>query len=224
MTQLNGFKFVATLLLVLRKIESDGKTKYDTFYSHSRTETIINESDIDDVFESIYNTIISNIQKYLGKDSDWITESVMVYNINISRYNPLVGSSNYKKLSKELDHPRKGLINAQNIDDNECFKWILVRYLHLSDHNTRRIIKADKDLSKKLNFQDIKFQVKVREIHKIERKNSIGISVFDYENKEKHPIYVSRKLCEYLLCEFIINSIKMQKALCSYQRFQNIHV
>ena len=31
------------------------------------------------------------------------------------------------KLPKELDHPRKGLINIQNIDDNECFKGTLMQ-------------------------------------------------------------------------------------------------
>ena len=40
------------------------------FYSPSKAEKIINESDIDDVFESVYTTIISNIQKFSGKDSD----------------------------------------------------------------------------------------------------------------------------------------------------------
>lgn len=34
-------------------MESDNVTKYITFYSNSKTETIINESDIDDVFESL---------------------------------------------------------------------------------------------------------------------------------------------------------------------------
>ena len=34
------------------------------------------------------------------------------HNINISKYNPLAGSS-YIKLPKELNHPRKGLINIQ---------------------------------------------------------------------------------------------------------------
>ena len=62
------WKLVATLVLLLKKIESDKKTKYGTFYSHSKTETIINESDIGDIFESIYATIISNIQKSLEKD------------------------------------------------------------------------------------------------------------------------------------------------------------
>ena len=49
---------MATLVLVFKKIESDDKTKYDTFYSNPKAEIIINESDIDDVFESIYTTII----------------------------------------------------------------------------------------------------------------------------------------------------------------------
>ena len=31
---------------------------------------------------------------------------------------------------------------------------------------------------------------------KKKKKNSIGISIFDYENKEKHSIYVSIKCCE----------------------------
>ena len=73
-------------------------------------------------------------------------------------------------LPKELDHPRKGLINIQNIDDNECFKWSLVRYLNPADHHPARITKAGKDFAKNLDFKDKRFPVKVRHIHKIEKK------------------------------------------------------
>ena len=59
-----------TLVLVFKKIESKNKTKYDTFYSSSKAEIIINESDIDDAFESIYTTIITN------KGSGWIIDSI----------------------------------------------------------------------------------------------------------------------------------------------------
>ena len=41
--------------------------KYDNFHSSSKAETVINESDFDDVFKPIYTTIIKNIQKILGK-------------------------------------------------------------------------------------------------------------------------------------------------------------
>ena len=47
-------------------IESDVKTFYDTFYSNSKAEIIINENDIDDVFQSVYTKIICNMQKSLG--------------------------------------------------------------------------------------------------------------------------------------------------------------
>ena len=67
---------MTTPVLVLKKIG----TKYDTFYSYSKAETIINESDTDYVIES-------------GKGSAWIIDLVI-----------------------ELGHPRKGLINIQNID------------------------------------------------------------------------------------------------------------
>ena len=115
---------MTTLVLVFNKIESEDKTKYDTFCPHSKAETIINESDIDDVFKSIYTTIILNIQQVLGKSSGWKIDSIIDHNISISKYNPLAGSS-YIKLLKELDHPRKRLINIQNIDDNKYFKWCL---------------------------------------------------------------------------------------------------
>ena len=85
------------------------------------------------------------------------------------------------------------MINIQNIDDNECFKWW---YLNPADHSPRRITKYDKDFAKRLDLKDIKIPVKITDIHKIEKKNSIGISVLGYENKEKHPIYVSKKCCE----------------------------
>ena len=43
MTQLKGFKFLATMVLVFKKTENDNKTKYDNFYSSSKTEIIVNE-------------------------------------------------------------------------------------------------------------------------------------------------------------------------------------
>ena len=120
--QLRGFKCITTFVLVFKKMESEDKTKYDNFYSSSKAETIINESDNENLFKSIYTTIIVNIQKSLEKGSGWIIDSVIDHTIRISKYNPLAGSC-YIKLPKQLDHPRKGPINIQNIYDNECFKW-----------------------------------------------------------------------------------------------------
>ena len=72
----------------------------------------------------------------------------------------------------------------------------MARYLNLPDLNPRKITKHDKNLANRLDFKDIKFPVKIRDIHKIGKNNSIVISVFGYESNEKHPIYVWKKYCE----------------------------
>ena len=77
LTQLKCFKFVTTIDLVFKKIEREDKAKCDNFYSSSKAEIIINESDIVDASKSIYTKIITNIQKSLGKVSSWVTDSVI---------------------------------------------------------------------------------------------------------------------------------------------------
>ena len=118
---------------MFKKVESEDKTKFHNFFSTSKAQIIINENDIDDDVIN-YNKIITSIQKSLGKCSNWIIDSVIDHTISVSKYN-LLAESSYIKLPKELDHPRKGSINIQNIDGNQCFKWCLVRYLNPADLN-----------------------------------------------------------------------------------------
>ena len=105
-TELKDLKFMTTLALEFKQIENNHKAKYDIFYLNSKAETIINQNDIDGVFESVYTTIISNIQKSIRKGLGWIVDSVIDHSIDISKVKPLAGSS-YTKLPNELDHPRK---------------------------------------------------------------------------------------------------------------------
>ena len=65
-----------------------------------------------------------------------------------------------------------------------------------TDHHPTRIAKFDKDFAKTLDFKDLNFPVKIKDIHKIEKKNSIGISIPGYENKRKISIYVSKQCWE----------------------------
>ena len=68
---------------MFKRIEREDKTTYGNFCSSSKTEIIINESDIDDVFQSIYTTITKNIQKSLVKGSGWIIDSVIDHMVSI---------------------------------------------------------------------------------------------------------------------------------------------
>ena len=107
------------------------------------------------------NQSILQLYQICKNFSGWIIDSVIDHNIDISKYNPLVRSI-YIGFPKQWDHLRKGLVDIQDIDDNESFKWCLVGYLHPADCDQARIAKADKDFSKRLDFKDTKLPAKVR--------------------------------------------------------------
>ena len=210
MTWLKCFIFLSTLVLVFKKIESEYDTKYDNFYSSSKAEIVINEMNIDDAFESIYTTVITNQQKSLGECSGWIIDSVIDHTISISNNNPLA-RNNCVKLPKELDHPRKALIDIQNIDDNKCFKWCLVWYLNPADDNRRSITKADKNFAKRPDFKDIKFPVKIRDIHKIEKKIPSALALLIMKIKKNIQSLCIKTCCLLLIGEGEKNIMLLSK-------------
>ena len=59
------------------------------------------------------NTIISNIQKCLGKDSSWIFDSAKDHTIIISKYNPSDCIS-YIKSKKRVKQSQKRIMNVSN--------------------------------------------------------------------------------------------------------------
>ena len=51
----------------------------------------------------------------------------------------------------KLEYPKKVWLLC---NDNECFKWCLVRNLHPENHNQARIRKVDKDFAKNVDSKD----------------------------------------------------------------------
>ena len=49
----------------------------------------------------------------------------------------------------------------------------IIRYLNPVDRNLEKTTKVDKEFYKKLDFKDLKFPVKIRDIHKL-KGNSIS--------------------------------------------------
>ena len=90
---------------------------------------------------------------------------------------------NYQKIRS----PKKCFINVQNIDDNECLKYCLVRYLYPADHN------PDKDFAKELDFKDIMLPVKIRYINKVKKKTVLALVFLVIKMRKKNPIYKSKK-------------------------------
>ena len=75
-------------------------------------------------------------------------------------------------------------------------KVVYSQILNPAEHHPARITKIDEILGDELDFEEVKFPVKIKDIHKIKKTNSIAISVFGYENKRKHPIYITKECYE----------------------------
>ena len=142
LTRLKNFKFVTALVLVFKKIESEDKTKYDKFYSSSKAEIIVSESDFDDVFQSFFTTIMTNMQKIFRKRfrldhwfSYWsncpadIQYSKIIPWVFTQRWNVPDIQGTFREHDKEKyclkNYRRKSFFCVKSVwfDDNKCWSF-----------------------------------------------------------------------------------------------------
>ena len=190
---MKGLKYLETLKVTFSKM-SDGEKVIKTAYFNSKAQTIINQMEINEELQMSKQNILNLISQWISEGSGWTIQSVDSHYLNIVKYKPMNGSS-YIQLPSELRNSAKGLINMKN-EDNECFRWCHIRHLNPQEKYPQRIKKTDKQYVEKLDYLNIDFPVSVKHYNKIEKQNSINISVFGYENKEPYPIYVSKEKYE----------------------------
>ena len=193
--ELKGFKYIETLKVTFEKKQGKGITTKTAFFN-SKTKTLINAIEINEVLQSSREELVKAIAQWLSEGSGWTISSVENHFVNLTQYQPLKGGS-YLELPTELKHPNKGLINLQNKDDC-CFAWCHVRHLHPQEKNPQRIKKSDNAFIKDkiVNYDGIEFPVTIKDYNKIEKMNSINFNVFCYEEYQIFPIYISKEKFE----------------------------
>ena len=193
--ELKDFKYIETLKVTFEKKQGNGITTKTAFFN-SKTKTLINAMEINEVLQSSREELVKAIAQWLLEGSGWTISSVDNHFINLTQYQPLKGGS-YLELPTELKHPNKGLINLQNKDEC-CFAWCHVRHLHPQEKNPQRIKKSDNAFIKDkiVNYDGIEFPVTIKDYNKIEKMNSININVFCYEENQIFPLYISKEKFE----------------------------
>ena len=63
----------------------------------------------------------------------------------------------------ELRITRKGLIDNKN-KDKKCFLWCHVRHINPSKEHPERILKTDKKITEKCNYDGIEFLVQEKDL------------------------------------------------------------
>ena len=191
-----GIKTILYLICIMYRQTPTGIIDQE-FAFHSAIKLILENTDVDEVYNEMVDEIEQSIQRVENAEgSGWVFLKIKNLTLHTAKWDPLNAGS-YIDLPANLKN-KKAIINMKN-QDNECFKWCVLRALNPKNTNPDRI---DKDLKSKqdtLNMEGIKYPVSFRDIDRFESLNpNISISVFGYNQDERvYPLNVSK----YTGCE-----------------------
>ncbi|XP_022777514.1 uncharacterized protein LOC111318931 [Stylophora pistillata] len=166
------------------------KIEHTTAYLSTSQKIVFQETDREELYEECVEKMIKSLEKFERNGSGWKFHRVEGLDLHMVKYTPLKGSS-YIKLPKHLAD-KKAIINMENEDD-ECFKWCVTRAFNPVQSHPSRITKILRKQAEKLVWDEIKFPMEVKSIHRFEKLNpEIGVNVYMYENG-LNPLRVSSK-------------------------------
>ncbi|CAB4011222.1 Hypothetical predicted protein [Paramuricea clavata] len=114
-------KFTETLVLkMVRGLVSEGRAVDLPMTSEAITVMSVNE--VEDAVRLSAERIVGKIESYQERGSNWRVIMVEGHELDVVHFNPLEGIS-FIELPAPLRSDKNGLINIENRDDNECFRW-----------------------------------------------------------------------------------------------------
>ena len=157
---------------------------------HSDIEINIAEKDDKKLLDKMIARIEEVLANFQQSGSNWVFQEIQRLEIHFANWQPL-GGSTFIPLPAKLKN-KKGVINIKN-EDNQCFKWCVVRALHPVDKNPNRITKELIEQAKSLKWNGLKFPVDLKQIKIFETNNpSISINVFGFED-EVYPLKIAKE-------------------------------
>ena len=181
----------------------------ERFAFHSFIKLILENTDVEEVYDEMVAEIEEAIQKTENAEgSGWVLSVIESIVLHTAKWDPLNAGS-YIDLPPNLKN-KKAIINMQN-QDNECFKWCVLRALNPKNNHPERV---DKDLISKqdtLNMEGIKYPVDFRGIDRFESLNpNISITVLGYNQDERvYPLKVSKYTgCEHDIILMLLKDVK----------------
>ena len=156
---------------------------------HSEIEKNLAETDENKLLDKMIARIGEVLANFQQSGSNWVFQKIIRLEIHFANWQPL-GGSTFIPLPAKIKN-KGALINLKN-EDNQSFKWCVVRALNPVDKNPNRITKELIEQAKSLNWNGLKFPVDLKQIKIFENNNpSISINVFGYE-EEVYPLKISK--------------------------------
>ena len=189
-----------------KELFSESTQILNTFF-HSETVENLEGTDESAVFDRSIQTIEERIQNFNQRGSNWRFQRVLSLDVHFTDFQPLRGST-FLPLPSKIS-TKKAVINMKNNDD-QCFKWSVVRALNPVDIHPERVSKELKDQSERLVWSGLKFPVKLDQIVVFEQLNpQISINVFGFEGVV-YPLRLSKRKSEQTINLLLISDGEKQ--------------
>ena len=157
---------------------------------HSDIEINITETDEKKLLDKMIARIEEVLANFQQSGSNWVFQRIIRLEFHFANWKPIHGST-FIPLPVKLKN-KKPVVNIKN-EDNQCFKWCIVRALNPVDKNPNRLNKEFVEQSKSFNWEGLNFPVDLKQIKIFEKNNpSISINVFGYEDKV-YPLKISKE-------------------------------
>ena len=182
-------KFILTVRFT-KDNPATGNIDINIWYFPTDPVIITEATNLSDKYNTMTSRIFELIQNFNNRGSGWQFDRVEHLDININPYNPLSASS-YIKLPGKLAE-KKAIINVQNENDHECFKWAITSAVFPAKEHGERLSKQMREDSEKFDWAGIEFPVSLKQIDNFENHNPYAINVFGYEGVV-YPLRISKR-------------------------------
>ena len=167
--------------------------RIEEFAFHSKgIKLILMQTDENEIYDEMVDEIEEEMQKTReAVGSGWRFERVIKLVLHTTKWDP-INAGSYIELPEVLKN-KHAIINMKN-QDEECFKWCVLRALNPKNNHPERI---DSDLKSKqdtINMDGIRYPVNFRAIDRFEHLNpNISISVLGYNKEERvYPLRINK--------------------------------
>ena len=179
-------------VLYLHVFMTQGEREVEFAFHSKGLKLILMETDENEIYDEMVEEIEEEMQKAQDAvGSGWQYEKVIKLVLHTTKWDP-INAGSYIELPEVLKN-KHAIINMKN-QDEECFKWCVLRALNPKNNHPERI---DSDLKSKqdsINMDGIRYPVNFRAIDRFEHLNlNISISVLGYNKEERvYPLRISK--------------------------------
>jgi len=173
----HGVKWYINIGVEFSKINSDGIIQTTISHFNGKNRILHDDSDIESNFRESMAKVLSSLNTYQRKGSNWVISKVVDIKLHVSKYKAISGTT-FISTPTELGK-KHAIINVQN-NDNKCFMYAVLSALFPQQTN-KCVMSKYISHANHLKFGSIKFPVKISDIAKFEKLNNITINVLAYD-------------------------------------------